>query len=84
MLAICIPVYNYDISSLIHSLKQELIALSAEVTIIIVDDGSSEKIKAINKLVTEGCTYIELNSNIGRAKIRNYFTLLTKAQYLLF
>lgn len=84
MLAICIPVYNYDITSLIHSLKQELIKLSAEVSIFIVDDASDEKIKSINELATEGCAYIELKSNIGRAKIRNYFTSLTKAQYLLF
>lgn len=83
MISICIPVFNFNITSLVEELSIQADALSQPYEIIIIDDGS-ENYKEINKKIAERFNYIELSKNIGRAKIRNLFLKYSRYDYLLF
>ncbi len=84
MISICIPVYNYDIAELLASLNQEIASKNLQAKIILIDDCSRLQIKQINKQKAEKHQYIELEKNIGRAKIRNLFLKYTQTDYMLF
>lgn len=80
MLSILIPTYNYNCFDFVYTLNQQALTAKLEYEIIVADDCSSSPIqenKNINSL--PNCSYIELNQNIGRSKIRNL--LADKAQY---
>jgi glycosyltransferase involved in cell wall biosynthesis len=83
MLSICIPIYNFDVTTLVQSLIKEKSQLNDVVEILLIDDGSTMH-KEKNKELARTCSYIELNTNIGRSKIRNLFTSYAKQPYLLF
>ena len=83
MISICIPAYNFNISSLINELSNQLDSLNVLCEIIVIDD-CSENFKKINEIACEKHTYIELPENIGRARIRNLFLQYTKYEYLIF
>ncbi len=84
-LAICIPIYNFDVRALVQALHKQAEALSAQdIEIITIDDASVPSFKAINKVIEAWSTYIELPHNIGRAKIRNLFLEHSQADYFLF
>jgi len=85
MISICIPVYNFNITSLINELSNQVNLLNIQCEIIVIDD-CSENFNRINKVVCEKHkhTYIELSENIGRARIRNLFLKYAKYEYLLF
>lgn len=83
MISICIPVYNFNITSLINELSNQVNSLNIPCEIIVIDD-CSENFKRINKIECEKHTYIELSENIGRARIRNLFLKYAKYEYLLF
>ena len=83
MITICIPVYNFNVTSLVSELSNQAKSLSILYEIIIIDD-CSENYKIINRSVCEKYTYIELSENIGRASIRNLFLKYAKYEYLLF
>lgn len=83
MITICIPVYNYDVTSLVNELSSQAKLLGVQHEIIIIDD-CSDSFKELNKRVCEKHTYIELSENIGRARIRNLFLKYAKYEYLLF
>lgn len=83
MLSICIPIYNFDVTTLVQSLIKEKSQLNDIVEILLIDDGSTIH-KEKNKELARTCSYIELNTNIGRSKIRNLFTSYAKQPYLLF
>ena len=83
MISICLPVYNFNISTLIKELSKQAKLLSVPYEIIIIDDGS-DQYTSINKNACIGFTFIELPSNIGRSKIRNLFLNFAQYDYLLF
>lgn len=83
MLSICIPIYNFDVTTLVQSLIKEKSQLNDIVEILLIDDGSTIH-KEKNKELARTCSYIELHTNIGRSKIRNLFTSYAKQPYLLF
>jgi cellulose synthase/poly-beta-1,6-N-acetylglucosamine synthase-like glycosyltransferase len=83
MISICIPVYNFNITSLISELSNQIDLLNTECEIIVIDD-CSDKFKRINQIASAKHTYIELSENIGRARIRNLFLNHAKYEYLLF
>lgn len=83
MISICIPVYNFNITSLINELSNQLVNINIPCEIIVIDD-CSKSFKSINKTECKKYTYIELSKNIGRAKIRNLFLKYSKYKYLLF
>lgn len=84
MLSICIPIYNFDVTELVQELSNQINAIEEEVDIILIDDCSEQQYKMLNEKVVKSHTYIELDKNVGRAKIRNLFLNYTKADYLLF
>jgi len=83
MITICLPVYNFNISTLISELSKQAKLLSVPYEIIIIDD-RSDQYTAINKNVCKDFTFIELPNNIGRSKIRNLFLNYAQYDYLLF
>lgn len=86
-LSILIPVYNWDVKPLLYCLHSQCLHLqhSAQVEIIVMDDGSSEKfgnssVAAQLALVR----YEEFHVNRGRAEIRNELLHQAKGTYVLF
>lgn len=83
MISICIPVFNFNITSLVEELHHQAELLNIPYEIIIIDDGS-DHFKEINKKAAEKSNYIELSENMGRAKIRNLFLAYAQYDFLLF
>ncbi|HEY4784969.1 MAG TPA: glycosyltransferase [Bacteroidales bacterium] len=85
MLSICIPIYNFDVTGLVVILHQQAIRQNIPAEVICIDDASDIEFRVKNKDIcnTYG-KYIQLNENIGRAKIRNLFLDYAQYDYLLF
>ncbi|MEN8805746.1 MAG: glycosyltransferase, partial [Wenyingzhuangia sp.] len=71
MISICIPIYNQEISNLINELTNQIRSLSLNIEIIVIDDGSEDVFE--NQNLLKDHTYIALQENVGRSKIRNLF-----------
>jgi len=84
MISICIPIYNFDVSALITALKSQMEQTKKGCELLLIDDGSEEKFKQINRTYGADCQYVELEQNVGRAKIRNLFLKYATQPYLLF
>jgi len=86
MLSILIPVYNFDVTELVNELNNQAKIENVPYEIILMDDASDNNFKNINKSCEQinNVTYIELPSNIGRAKIRNKLASMSKYDNLLF
>lgn len=85
MLSILIPVYNYNITSLVADLHKQAKETFADFEIIVMEDGSDtflKENKEIEKL--ENCSYEVLKDNIGRSAIRNRLADKAKYDHLLF
>ena len=84
-ISLLIPVCDYDIVALVHSMKGCLGKIPEFIEILIGDDGSTAENKAKYKsLEGEGVRVISSEKNIGRAAIRNRMALEAKGDYLLF
>ncbi|WP_125721435.1 glycosyltransferase family 2 protein [Flavobacterium ustbae] len=80
MLSILIPVYNYDIFTLVETLYNQVSKCNIPFEIICLDDASQEFLienQRINQF--ENTSYSILEKNIGRSAIRNL--LAEKANY---
>ena len=86
MLSILIPVYNFDIRSLVQRLWHLGHRLSIEWEIRCYDDGSAEAWKEKNREIMglAGVYYQELPQNLGRSRIRNLLAEEAQGDYLLF
>jgi glycosyltransferase involved in cell wall biosynthesis len=84
MISICIPIYNFDVKQLVSALKREIDAFDLDAELVFIDDASNKKYKIVNRETCVGLTYHELESNVGRAKIRNLFLNFAKGDYFLF
>lgn len=86
MISVCIPVYNNDIRFLAGQLLQQAESLGQPVEVVVMDDGSEESYKLINREISTlpGVRYSELPVNTGRAKIRNMLAGKAIYPYLLF
>ena len=84
-LSICIPIYNYNVTRLIHELSAQASLLSCPYEIILMDDGS-QSFLSDNALLAElpHVQYIELPYNIGRSAIRNKLADTAQYEFLLF
>ncbi len=80
MISVCIPVYNFDSSKLVKCIGSQL---EHGDELIVIDDCSSVFVEE-NKLSSANHTFIALEKNHGRAKIRNLFLKHVKNNYLLF
>ncbi len=86
MISILIPVYNFDICTLVQELHRQSSQLAIPFEIICLDDGSTTAFKEKNRTIKEytHLTYQELPQNLGRSKIRNRLGELAKYDQLLF
>ncbi len=84
MISVCIPLYNFDVKLLVTELSRQAGRLDAETEIILIDDASDEAFKKSNRPLSGKVSYIELEENIGRARIRNLFLEHARKKYLLF
>jgi len=82
MLSICIPIYNVQVKSLVEALLSQAGALGVPYEIIVMDDRSTQYKEENSKL--PDVTYIALDENIGRAKIRNRLVKAARYDYILF
>lgn len=81
MLSALIPVYNHNIKKLVDVLHKQLVDSKIKFEILCIDDYSKPYYRKINREISsiQGIQYIELDQNLGRAKIRNL--LASKAIY---
>jgi glycosyltransferase involved in cell wall biosynthesis len=84
MISICIPIFNFDVSALITALKLQMEQTQMGCELLLIDDGSTEDFKLLNRSYIADCQYVELEKNVGRAKIRNLFLSYATQPYLLF
>jgi glycosyltransferase involved in cell wall biosynthesis len=84
-ISLLIPVYDYDIVALVHSMKSALGKVPEFCEILIGDDGSSVEFrKKYRSLEGDSVKVISSKKNIGRASIRNKLALEAKGDFLLF
>ncbi len=83
--SILIPVFNQDVTAMVHTLLAQCKRLGVAYEILLYDDGSEEELKIINRplLNQKRVIYHELPQNIGRAAIRNKLAANAKYRYLL-
>lgn len=86
MISILIPVFNVDVTLLIRDLLLQLERNNLSCELIVMDDGSQEIIKEINRDATSGnrLIYLEQDRNYGRVEIRKKLALAAKFDWLLF
>ena len=87
MLSILIPTYNYDCTQLVRDLHRQAELLGIDYEIVVMDDASPmavfrEKNREISTLTH--CRLVELEKNIGRARIRNRLADEAQYEWLLF
>jgi glycosyltransferase involved in cell wall biosynthesis len=85
MISILIPVKDYDIVALVHSMRDGLEKVPEYCEILVGDNGSSPDFR--NKylqLEGSGVRVIVSEKNIGRAAIRNKLALEAKGDWLLY
>lgn len=84
-LSVCIPVYNFDVRGLVNSLQAEISKKNLDAEILLIDDASSQKFRAINSVLKNSVSrFVFLDKNIGRSKIRNLFSSYSSGDFLLF
>jgi glycosyltransferase involved in cell wall biosynthesis len=84
-ISLLIPVLDYDIVALVHSMKSAFGKVPEFAEILIGDDGSSPEYKKKYKSLEDGnVRIISSDKNIGRAAIRNRLALEASGDYLLF
>ncbi|MBV6653843.1 MAG: glycosyltransferase [Mameliella sp.] len=85
-LSILIPVYNYDVSALVHALREQGEQLPCPFEVLCWDDGSSPEFQRINSRLgaLSGVTYQLMPENLGRSRIRNRLADAAQFEYLLF
>ncbi|GHT03560.1 glycosyl transferase [Bacteroidia bacterium] len=85
MFSICIPIYNQKLSLLVHELHRQAVATGLAFEILLIDDASEQEYRAENQAIElPNVRYIQLEKNIGRAKIRNLLVEESKFPYLIF
>ncbi|HIA13072.1 MAG TPA: glycosyltransferase family 2 protein [Flavobacteriales bacterium] len=86
MTSILIPVYNYDVRTLVAELLRQIRDVEEECEIICFDDASDDKFLNLNKEIAglDNVLYTELETNLGRAKIRNRLAAAASGDYLIF
>ncbi|MCB9284474.1 MAG: glycosyltransferase family 2 protein [Lewinellaceae bacterium] len=86
MLSILIPVYQFDVRSLVRALLEQASHLPEAWEIVCFDDGSTEDFREMNREMEKwpGVRYEELPENLGRSRIRNKLAQAANYPYLLF
>lgn len=84
-MSVCIPIFNRDVRSFVNGLCVEIERFQLSVDICLIDDGSLESYRLMNREIDSSLVfYEELKENIGRARIRNLFLKKTNSPILLY
>jgi glycosyltransferase involved in cell wall biosynthesis len=84
-ISLLIPVLDYDIVALVHSMKNAMGKVPEFYEILIGDDGSTpEYHEKYKSLETDNVRVVTSDKNIGRAAIRNKLALEAQGDFLLF
>jgi glycosyltransferase involved in cell wall biosynthesis len=86
MLSILIPVYNFDVTLLVHELVRQAEESEVKYEVICFDDGSEESFRETHRdlSILKGLRYEEMPENLGRSAIRNALAAAAQYPYLLF
>jgi glycosyltransferase involved in cell wall biosynthesis len=87
MLSILIPIYNFDVSALVHDLHRQCESYGKPYEILLYDDASTKRFDynfTNNKDFNKKIFYLYLAENQGRSKIRNQLSEAAKYDLLLF
>ena len=85
MISICIPVFNFDVTNLVTELHSQGVTAAIPFEILVMDDASvyfKEKNRLLQSLPF--VQYFELETNLGRSRIRNQMALKARYDYLLY
>ena len=84
MISICIPIYNREMCDTVRLLANQAAQAGMQCEIVCIDDCSDSCYREANRLLHGMCRYVELERNIGRARIRNLFLQYARFDYLSF
>ena len=86
MLSICIPIYNFDVRSLVKDLHRQALQAGEKFEILLVDDCSLHRFKKLNQQCASlgNVTLLELEKNVGRSRIRNMMAERAQYPWLIF
>ncbi len=84
MLSVCIPIYDFDVRELVGELDRQVLGQDKNIEIVCIDDASDPKFRASNNSIIHKTNFVQLDENVGRARIRNLFVGLVKYDHLLF
>jgi glycosyltransferase involved in cell wall biosynthesis len=86
LLSILIPAYNHDLTDLVKGLRHQASASGIPFEILIVDDNSAAGFRSRNRALINmnHVRYLQLEDNIGRARIRNMLAGKASYENLLF
>lgn len=85
MLSILIPIYNYNVVTLVKTLHQQAKDLYFEFEILAYEDGSTQYLTENSQLqALAHCQYLQRRENIGRSAIRNLLAENAQYNHLLF
>lgn len=85
MISVLIPIFNYNVTELVISLRKQLKSENIPFEIICMNDASSKFIfenEVLSKM--EQVEYVSLLKNVGRSKIRNLLAERANFRWLLF
>lgn len=85
-LSILIPVFNNDVTKLVHDLHQQSLLLDCPSEIILADDCSKPEFVEVNRKLDslDGVVYEQMPQNVGRAILRNRLAQMSHYDYLVF
>lgn len=84
MLSVCIPIHEHDVRELLAELTRQVREVEEPVELVLIDDASSPGIRACNEEACRPHTYLLLEENHGRARIRNLFPKHARYEALLY
>lgn len=86
MIAVCIPVFNRNITALATALSSQMTKLNREGEILIMDDGSEPSWQAINRSIAHlpFVRYVPGKENHGRIRIRQLLAKNARFDWLVF
>ncbi|HAC23222.1 MAG TPA: hypothetical protein DCF91_14210 [Porphyromonadaceae bacterium] len=86
MLSILIPTYNANCLPLVENIYSQVVELQIPFEILLADDASDESFRLLNRSIEqwEGCRYLQIDNNMGPARIRNFLADQAQFPYLLF
>lgn len=86
MLSVLIPVYNYDVRTLVQELHRQLCTASISFEVCLLDDGSTSHFSEINQTIAHlpHVTYTVETVNQGRTKVRDILAQKATYNWLLF